>query len=727
MSKVRNAIESFVSGTLDYGALQTEFEAAARSGTPRDLAFDELRVVDAEIGLSPALNNLIARAIDRHFATAGGEHTRTVPGDRGDVTAPGRPPAADADEATGRTSTAPAADAATAPAAGVHRPAAEVSGQAPESDAAQPAEPETDPVGDLPPIFAARDALESDSPPAFEPQGPVALPEPGTVLADRYVLQSVLGRGGIGVVYRALDRRREEAAATKPFVALKVLRRDLQGRAEARSRLFTEALQGLSLQHPNIVAIHDFDRDGELAFVTMELLEGERLRSTIVRSAPAGLPTRQAFEILRGILAAAGHLHARGFVHRDLTPANILVTNDGVPKLLDFGLTRRPVRGGQPALGGGADDHGHTPAYASPELLDGKPPDPRDDVYSLGVLTYELLTSRHPFAKLAADEASRQHKRPAAPKGLSPGQWRTLRSALSFDADRRPADARAFLDGMALDPPSSAARGPGVVPGLLAGTAAGVLLTLAVIHPQGPIGRRLTPPETGAEAQIPATVAPEAVQPPALSPAAGTGGEDAAATAEEASPSTGIVPERSANEATEAAEPPPTPAARTAGADVLTPPGGAPVPTSSAGGAESTAAAASSAPSSTARSEAPAAPPDPRPGRLELSAGVYRVNEATAVVIADVVRRDGTRGRVGFRWRTVPRSAGDGDDYVGVDWQRLELADGEEVARIFVPLVNDGLAEDPETFLIEIAQPDGGATLGERSRAEVRIVDDDPA
>jgi solute carrier family 8 (sodium/calcium exchanger) len=102
------------------------------------------------------------------------------------------------------------------------------------------------------------------------------------------------------------------------------------------------------------------------------------------------------------------------------------------------------------------------------------------------------------------------------------------------------------------------------------------------------------------------------------------------------------------------------------------------------------------------------------------------VSEGTAVLIAEVRRREGSRGRVGFRWRTVPGTAGDGDDYVGVDWQRLELADGETTLRIFVPLVNDGLAENPETFLIEIGRPDGGASLGELTRAEVVITDDDP-
>ena len=95
--------------------------------------------------------------------------------------------------------------------------------------------------------------------------------------------------------------------------------------------------------------------------------------------------------------------------------------------------------------------------------------------------------------------------------------------------------------------------------------------------------------------------------------------------------------------------------------------------------------------------------------------------------MADVIRVDGTDGVVGVYWRTVASNALDGSDYEGQDWQRLELADGEIGTRIFVPLVNDGLQEVPESFFIELGRPDGGATLGPVVRAEVRIVDDDPS
>jgi hypothetical protein len=485
----------------------------------------------------------------------------------------------------------------------------------------------------------------------------------------------------------------------------------------------------------------------------MELLEGERLRTLLVRGAPDGLPRHEAFAILRGLLGAVAYLHESGFVHRDLTPANILVTHEGVPKLLDFGLTRRPARRGEPALGVVADESAHTPAYASPQLLDGQPPDPRDDVYSLGVLAYELLAGAHPFDKLAADEAARQGKRLKAPRGLDAKQWRVLRSALSFNADDRPADARALTAG--LIPPTAGGRTPrpGVAQGLLAGIAAGVLLTLVVIHPDGPIGRRVA--------------APEAASAPGPASTAGARSEAAAPPAGPAPRSVPAPEETERARATAAERVTPTAPAgprTTVEGDVLTPLGGAgtapadtavttpsrmPAPADApvAAGADTPApadrpaparadspapvdAAASPPLAAANEADAPAAAgavaPPPAPGRLELSSGVYRVSEGTAVLIVEVVRRGGTNGAVGVRWRTLPNTAGDGEDYVGSDWQRLELADGSAADRIFVPLVNDGIPERTESFYIELARPDGGATLGDRIRAEVQVTDDDP-
>ena len=732
MPSSRTAIEAFVSGTLDYGGLQAELSRAAESGTPRDVALDDLRRVEEEIGLSTALNNLIARAIDRHFDGGGASHTHTVPGGSGDQTSPGKPktkttlkpppkkaaPAPIDPDAADADDEAPSGEAKSGKAksggaksggakSGEARPGVASSGVASsgEADSPAPVEPvaEGDPVADLPPIYAAGvNPGERERPPGFPPAG-ASLPEPGTVLADRFVLQSVLGRGGMGVVYRALDRRREEAGAGNPFVALKVLRNELHARPAARSRLFAEALQGQYLQHPSIVAVHDFDRDGELAFVTMELLEGERLRTALVRSAPDGLPRHEAFALLRGILEATSYLHENGFVHRDLTPGNIMVASDGKPKLMDFGLAQRPRRGDDPALGSEADPGAHTPAYACPELIDGAPPDPRDDVYALGVLSYEVLTGRHPFDKMAADEARRRKRKPARVPGLNAEQWRTLRSALSFDAAGRPADAGHFLNGMQLVTEARRSLRPGVAQGLLAGVAAGVLLTLAVIHPDGPIGSRLEGDDRPSVAE---TTAEPGIQAGQVEPAPRTPAPQASPDPADIAPS-------------ESALPPPEAAPSPSVIQLATP------ETARASTEDNDARSGSPTALEPAPRPLGTAEPDTRPGRLQLSATRYAISEGTAVAIAEVLRSDGTGGAVGVHWRTVGRSALNGEDFVGSGWQRLELADGEESGRIFVPLVNDGLAEPAESFFIEIERPDGGATLGDVVRSEVRISDDD--
>ncbi|MGB5620909.1 MAG: Calx-beta domain-containing protein, partial [Gammaproteobacteria bacterium] len=130
------------------------------------------------------------------------------------------------------------------------------------------------------------------------------------------------------------------------------------------------------------------------------------------------------------------------------------------------------------------------------------------------------------------------------------------------------------------------------------------------------------------------------------------------------------------------------------------------------------------APSVTQQPE-PVAPPPQGPGRLQLDAANYRVDESSAVLIARVIRTGGSGGSVAFRWRTLPGSASADQDYIGTEWQRVELADGQSVTRLFVPLVNDGRTEPDESFILEIADAEGGAELGSRTRAEVSIIDDD--
>lgn len=262
----------------------------------------------------------------------------------------------------------------------------------------------------------------------------------GAMLKDRFILDSEIGRGGMGVVYRAVDRRRLEAMHRQPYVAIKLLSGDFRYHPEALRTLEAEARKAQELSHPNIVTVHDFERDGTHLFIVMELLEGEPLDHLLSNAGGAGLPPAQAQAVLHGLCLGLGHAHARGVVHADLKPANIFVAINCGVKLLDFGIASATRNSGfDPAALGGM-----TLPYASPGMLEGAGRDARDDVYALGCVAHLLLSGRHPFEMMPSVEARERGLVPARPDGLSDATWAAVAAALSFDAARRPADANAF-------------------------------------------------------------------------------------------------------------------------------------------------------------------------------------------------------------------------------------------------------------------------------------------
>ena len=272
----------------------------------------------------------------------------------------------------------------------------------------------------------------------------------GAMLKDRFILDSEIGRGGMGVVYRAVDRRRLEAMHRQPYVAIKLLSGDFRYHPEALRTLEAEARKAQELSHPNIVTVHDFERDGTHLFIVMELLEGEPLDNLLAQAGGAGLPSAQAQAILLGLCGGLGHAHARGVIHADLKPANIFVAANGEVKLLDFGIASATRDSGfDPASLGGL-----TLPYASPGMLEGAGRNARDDVYALGCVAYLLLSGRHPFDMTPSVEARERGLVPARPAGLPEPAWAVIAAALAFDPDLRPADAiafqRAFFAGAAV-------------------------------------------------------------------------------------------------------------------------------------------------------------------------------------------------------------------------------------------------------------------------------------
>lgn len=274
----------------------------------------------------------------------------------------------------------------------------------------------------------------------------------GRTIKQRFVLQEVLGSGGMGSVFKAVDLRKQEARDHDPYVAIKLLNEDFQKHPDAFMSLQREARKAQALAHPNIVNVYDFDRDGDIVFMTMECLAGQPLDRLLHDHAGRGLPISQALSILRDIGAALTYAHSHGIVHSDFKPGNVFVTEKGAAKVLDFGIARAvSVLGDESGSGNRTVfDPGSlgalTPAYASPEMLVGEEPDPRDDVYALGCVAYELLTGRHPYNRKTAGQALAEGLKPRRIPHLRRRQWRALEQALAFSRAERLRSVAALLE-----------------------------------------------------------------------------------------------------------------------------------------------------------------------------------------------------------------------------------------------------------------------------------------
>ena len=316
----------------------------------------------------------------------------------------------------------------------------------------------------------------------------MAAPLVGRTLGH-FRLSDVIGAGGMGVVYKATDLR------LRRTVALKVLPPELALDPERRSRLLAEARAASALNHPNIVTVHEIDSADGIDFVAMEYVEGRPLDRLIEKD---GLALGEALAYAAQIAAALSAAHAQGVVHRDLKPANVIVTPNGQLKVVDFGLAKRlpkaPVdsealtdtvaaRTAEGSLAG-------TVAYMSPEQAEGWPIDERSDLFSLGVILFEMVTGRRPFqgdslaallSSILRDEPpSVRTLRSALPQELDA----VLRKALAKKVERRYASASELgkdLERLVLAP-AAAARGRGR---LVAAVAALVLVASAFLWYRG--------------------------------------------------------------------------------------------------------------------------------------------------------------------------------------------------------------------------------------------------
>jgi serine/threonine-protein kinase len=208
------------------------------------------------------------------------------------------------------------------------------------------------------------------------------------VLADRYEIDSVLGEGGMAKVFRGTDN------VLGRTVAVKVLASRFARDETSVTRFRREAQSAASLNHPNVVSVYDTGSDDGVHWIVMEYLDGRTLKEVIEEEGPLA-PDRAAV-IARDVSLALATAHEKGLVHRDVKPANIMITPSGETKVMDFGIARAVTSTGDPTLTRTGFVMG-TAAYLSPEQAEGKPVDARSDIYSLGCVVYEMLTARPPF------------------------------------------------------------------------------------------------------------------------------------------------------------------------------------------------------------------------------------------------------------------------------------------------------------------------------------------
>jgi serine/threonine-protein kinase len=261
----------------------------------------------------------------------------------------------------------------------------------------------------------------------------------GRMLDGRYHVRARIAHGGMATVYLATDTRLDRE------VALKVMHADLVRDADFVGRFIGEAKSVAKLSHPNIVGVYDQAADGHYLYLVMEYVPGRTLRALLRER--GWLPWQEALQVMDPVLAGLAAAHRAGIVHRDVKPENVLLTDDGRVKVVDFGLARASAAVGNTRAGmiiGSV-------SYIAPEQVTGAPTDARTDVYAAGIMLFEMLTGRVPFSGESPLAVAYAHVNSDVPAvsalagGIPPGVDQLVGSATSRDPQLRPPDAEVFL------------------------------------------------------------------------------------------------------------------------------------------------------------------------------------------------------------------------------------------------------------------------------------------
>jgi serine/threonine protein kinase len=549
----------------------------------------------------------------------------------------------------------------------------------------------------------------------------------GDLLRNRYRIVGVLGRGGMGTVFEAMDEYRVDLPTTSQRLAVKVLHSAVAHREELLAELQREFQHLQLLSHPNVVRVHEFDRDGDIAFFTMEFLNGALLSQVLNarKGIALALARAHALAIMRDSGAALAHAHSRGVVHGDINPQNIFITNAGELRVLDFGASHKLPRDGW-AVGGewSAREPVATPGYASCQLLEGQYPDARDDVFAFACVAYVLLSGRHPFPNRTAIEARTQNLRPPRPPGITSHQWSVLREGLRWEREQRPADIGEWLDRFGL---AGAARQLPNLP-LIVNTpmtpklnfkrvAAGILVAallaavgLWAVSNYDSLVQQVTAWTGRARSavedadKLPTVTGPvTADQAPA--PAAAPPPAAPAPTTTQASPPTParMAPASRANSTLSALTATPIPPAPSAAARPAVTPKAQPtaVARSSAGDAAARTANAGST-------------------RIELAADTVDVQAPDTTASIVVNRKGNLHGDAPFTWWTESGTAKPGQDFTPVIPHEGQIESGSASVSLTIP-VSGAPRTKPKSFYVVIDRTDSGPALAGRTLTMVTL------
>jgi hypothetical protein len=298
---------------------------------------------------------------------------------------------------------------------------------------------------------------------------------PGTILGDRFRIVALLGRGGMGEVFRADDLKLGQA------VALKFLPPEMSQQQERLERLYNEVRTARQIAHPNVCRVYDVGEVGGEHFISMEYIEGEDL-STLLRRI-GRLPEAKAIQIARQVAAGIAAAHEKGVLHRDLKPANIMIDERGLARITDFGLAALHSDIGKANVAEG------TPAYMAPEQLTGKDVSVRSDIYSFGLVLYEIFTGKQAFDAKSTAKVMRQRQAsstPSAPseivEDVNPAIERVILHCLEVDPNNRPPSTLAVAAALPGGDPLAAALAAGETPSPELLAAAGASIGINPIH-----------------------------------------------------------------------------------------------------------------------------------------------------------------------------------------------------------------------------------------------------